>query len=103
MKSPVKNIAKGFSAFIFESNLSKFSRNLANSGLVWSKEGLLYKMVKKIFLRPNFSSATIDSSKDRSERITTGSEFLKKIPTPPYQHLKGVSVYFRDFGSKLVI
>ena len=76
LKSPVKKVANGFLDWIFEYNVSKFDMKAWNSGEEWLNAGLRYKTVKNIFLRPNFSSTTIDSSKDKSFRIITGREFL---------------------------
>ena len=82
LTSPVKNVAKGFSALIFEYKFLKFDKNAWNSGDVWLKAGLWYKAVKNIFFRPNFNSTTIVSSRDKSCRTMTGREFLKKKDPP---------------------
>ena len=76
LKSPVKKIAKGFSALIFECSSWKLARKFLNSSEFSLNEGLLYKTVKNIFFLWNFSSTTSDSSKDRSCRTTSGREFL---------------------------
>ena len=83
LKSPVKKVANGFSFLILEYRLLKSNRKFVNSGDVWLKAGLLYSTVKKIFLRPKFSSTTIDSLNERSFLILMGSEFWLKSPTPP--------------------
>ena len=54
LKSPVKNTAKGFSAWIFEYKFLKLTKKDWNSGEVWLKEGLRYKVVWNIFFRPKF-------------------------------------------------
>ena len=76
LKSPVKNIARGFSALIFEYRFSKFNKKVWNSGDKWLLAGLRYKIVKNNFFRPNLSSRTMDSLKDKSFRTTTGRKIL---------------------------
>ena len=97
LKSPVKNTAKGFSALILAYKLLKFDKKVWKLGELWSKAGLRYKTVKKFFFLPNFSSTTMDSSKDKLFLITTGREFLLKRPTPPRlvfaELLTGTKVY----------
>ena len=79
-KSPVKKVVKGFSASASASaSVCKF--------LKFNKKSLKVRRVviigrtpiqksKAYFSPPNFSSTTIDSSKDKSLLTMTGREFL---------------------------
>ena len=83
LKSPLKKVAKGFSAWIFECKCLKFVKKALNSGVLCLEAGLRYNTEKNIFLRPSFNSITTDSSKGRSFRTIAGRVFLKNRPTPP--------------------
>ena len=49
LKSPVKNVVKGFSNLIFACKLLKLDKKVWKLGELWSKAGLWYKTVKNIF------------------------------------------------------
>ena len=49
LKSPVKKVAEGFSAWISECKFLKFDKKAQNSGEVYLIEGLRYKTVKNSF------------------------------------------------------
>ena len=89
LKSPVKNIAYGFSDWIAECSVLKLEMNSLNFGELCLFEGLRYTTVKKTLLRWNFNSRTMHSLNARSSRTMTGKVSLYKRPTPPCGTLSG--------------